>query len=139
MTQIKLFPTAIGLTLLIAGVLAAQEARAQMYYPAPSPGGIPNAYVAPHSQVGVGTALYPCPRPAPPMVGYTYIPYEPLAPHEFLYGHHCTYVRKNDGHCSTTRTSVTYWHRGAICPFTPSKEWELPRGNRPVGMVSPHP
>ena len=138
MTRRTSFQATLGFALLIAGAMAAQEVLAgagPMYYPAPSPAGIPNAYVAPHSEVGVGAALYPSPRPVPPMVGYTYIPYEPLAPHEFLYPHHRLYVRKNPGD-GVTRTSVTYWHRPS---FVPSKDWELPRGNRPAGTNSIHP
>ncbi len=74
------------------------------------PGSVPgdpyyNYYVPPDPYYGVGAKLYPSPRPTPPMVGHTYITYEPLAPHEFLYTHHRVYNRYNpDG--SVTRTTV---------------------------------
>ena len=43
----------------------------------------------------ISARLYPCPRPVPARVGYTYITYQPLAPHEFLYKHKRTYLRRN--------------------------------------------
>jgi hypothetical protein len=66
-----------------------------------------NFYVPPVGDQSVGAALYPCPRPAPPLVGWTYITYQPLMPHEFLYHHHRTYTNyHSDG--GMTRTSVTW-------------------------------
>jgi hypothetical protein len=67
-----------------------------------------NYYVPPVPCVGgVGAAMYPCPRPTPPMVGHTYFTYQPLYPQEFLYKHHRTYVT---GHCcgGCTRTHVSW-------------------------------
>ncbi len=65
-----------------------------------------NYYVAPGPN-GVGVELYPAPRPAPPWVGHTYITYEPLMPHEFLWRHQRTYTRVHpDGR--VTRTFV-WW------------------------------
>lgn len=64
-----------------------------------------NYYVPPDPNWGLGAQLYVSPRPTPPMVGQTYITYQPLMPHEFLYGHHRTYRRPNpDG--SVTRVRV---------------------------------
>lgn len=56
--------------------------------------------------------LYPSPRPTPPLVGHTYITYQPLYPQEFLYRHHRTYARY-DGlhHLPVTRTRVS-WKSG---------------------------
>jgi len=51
--------------------------------------------------------LYPCPVPAPPSVGHTYITYQPLMPHEFLYRHRRTYTRMHPNG-RTTRTRVTW-------------------------------
>jgi hypothetical protein len=67
-----------------------------------------NFYVPPVGYQSVGAELYPCPRPVPPLVGYTYITYQPLMPHEFLYHHRRTYAyyHSDDG---KTRTSV-WWH-----------------------------
>ena len=42
-------------------------------------------YYAWPSCTGVGAELYVSPRPVPPHVGHTYITYQPLMPHEFLY------------------------------------------------------
>ena len=51
-----------------------------------------NYYVPPVGPGSVGAELYPCPRPTPPLVGHTYITYQPLMPHEFLYKHHRHYT-----------------------------------------------
>ncbi len=67
-----------------------------------------NYYVNP-SHGGMGAAMYLSPRPVPAYVGHTYITYQPLMPHEFLYRHHHKYHRYyNDGR-GLTRTSVKYW------------------------------
>jgi hypothetical protein len=58
------------------------------------------------------------PRPTPPLVGHTYVTYQPFYPNEFLYHHHRTYYRC-DGvhHLPVTKTSVCWksgllpWHR----------------------------
>jgi hypothetical protein len=58
---------------------------------------------------GMGAAMYISPRPVPAYVGHTYITYQPLMPHEFMYHHHHRYHRYyNDGR-GLTRTSVKYW------------------------------
>lgn len=64
-------------------------------------------YYAQPGYGGLGAQMYPSPRPAPPLVGHTYVTYQPLMPHEFLYQHHRTYYRKNPG-AGWTRTSVTW-------------------------------
>lgn len=56
-----------------------------------------NYYVPPGDCGGVGAAMYPCPRPTPPWVGHTYVTYQPLMPHEFLYRHHRQYYRYHPG------------------------------------------
>jgi hypothetical protein len=65
-----------------------------------------NATVEPTGPNVVGAQLYPCPRPVPPMVGQTYITYQPLEPKEFLYRHHRVYKTYNEE--SHSRTSV-HW------------------------------
>ena len=67
-----------------------------------------NYYVPPVGPGGVGAELYLCPRPAPPLVGHTYITYQPLMPHEFLYKHHRYYTTFHDD-APPTRTSVHWW------------------------------
>lgn len=76
-----------------------------------------NYYLPPDPNHGLGAQLYVSPRPTPPLVQHTYITYQPLMPHEFLYQHHRVYHRCNpDG--SVTRT-VVGWRQGLFpgCPF----------------------
>ncbi len=63
-----------------------------------------NYYVPPGPSGGVPAQMYVCPRPTPPMVGHTYVTYQPLAPHEFLYRHHRVYYRSNPGAGATVTT-----------------------------------
>lgn len=79
----------------------------------------PNYYAMPTGQEGLTAALYPCPRPTPPLVGETYITYEPLSPHEFLHVHGRYYTTYNGNH-QATRTTVIWTHRPALSPFHPS-------------------
>ena len=57
---------------------------------------------------GVPAGLYPAPVPTPPLVGHTYITYQPLMPHEFLYKHHRHYYRHHPGQGWVT-TKVSWW------------------------------
>ena len=62
-----------------------------------------NYYVPSVVPGGVGAQLYLCPRPTPPLVGHTYVTYEPLMPHEFLWRHSREYYRQHsDGSCTKT-------------------------------------
>ena len=65
-------------------------------------------YYAWPSCTGWGAQLYVSPLPVPPHVGHTYITYQPLMPHEFMYAHHRTYHRYYNGGQGLTRTSVKY-------------------------------
>ena len=113
----KLSQAAIAAILAAATCFAmAGDARAQGYGAAGWVSPEPNYYAMPTGPDGLTAALYPCPRPTPPLIGQTYITYEPLAPHEFLYVHHRCYKTCNDG--GATRTSVTWSHRPS--PFHPS-------------------
>lgn len=57
---------------------------------------------------GVPAKMYLSPRPTPAWVGHTYVTYQPLMPHEFMYKHRRSYIRLHpDG--SGTRTTVR-WH-----------------------------
>ena len=67
-----------------------------------------NFYVPPGDCGGVAAQLYLRPRPTPPLVGHTYVTYQPLMPHEFLRRHHRTYWRRNPG-AGWTRTTVIWW------------------------------
>ncbi len=61
-----------------------------------------------YAQPGVPAGMYPSPRPTPPYVGHTYVTYEPLNPHEFLYPHARAYYRYNPG-AGWTTTRVLWW------------------------------
>src|SRR3712207_669461 len=39
----------------------------------------------------VGAQLYVSPLPVPPVVGHTYITYQPFYPHEFMFHHYHSY------------------------------------------------
>src|SRR5690242_9810546 len=57
-----------------------------------------NYYVPPRNcggYGGVGAEMYLSPLPTPPLVGHTYITYQPLMPAEFMYRHHRCYYRDN--------------------------------------------
>jgi hypothetical protein len=63
-------------------------------------------YVPPAGYGCRAASMYPCPMPVPPLVGHTYITYQPLMPHEFLYKHRRTYVRQHpNGRVTRTRVS----------------------------------
>jgi len=65
-------------------------------------------YWAPANCGGVAASMYVSPRPVPAHVGHTYITYQPLMPHEFMYHHSRTYHRYYDNGAGLTRTSVRY-------------------------------
>ena len=67
-------------------------------------------YYAWPSCTGLGAELYISPRPVPPHVGHTYITYQPLYPHEFLYTHHRTYHQYYNGGQGLNRTKVHWYH-----------------------------
>ena len=58
---------------------------------------------------GYPAQMYVSPKPVPPHVGHTYITYQPLMPHEFMYKHHRTYHQYYDGGRGLTRAKVIWW------------------------------
>jgi len=85
-----------------------------------------NYYTPASGYAGPTAQLYLSPRPTPPMVGHTYVTYQPLMPHEFLRPHHRKYHRSHpDG--GRTTTSVTW-----------TRDWDLlgklKRGPRPINQ-----
>jgi hypothetical protein len=70
-----------------------------------------NYYVAPSRQGGIGAQLYPSPIPVPAHVGQTYITYQPLMPHEFMYPHSRVYRRYDRpmGIIPRNVTRVRWW------------------------------
>ncbi|MCE5267494.1 MAG: hypothetical protein LLG00_06370 [Planctomycetaceae bacterium] len=85
-----------------------------------------NYYAPPAGYPGVGAKLYPCPRPTPPVVGHTYVTYQPLMPHEFLYPHHRVYKTTHPD-ASRTRTSVHWQGRGTWLPTLLPPKYTLTR------------
>jgi hypothetical protein len=68
-----------------------------------------NFYVGPSVYGGQPAQLYVSPRPVPEFVGHTYVTYQPLMPHEFLYKHCRCYCRYNVTDCGATKTKVCWW------------------------------
>lgn len=58
---------------------------------------------------GYPAQMYISPKPVPPHVGHTYITYQPLMPHEFMYKHHRTYHQYYDSGRGLTRAKVIWW------------------------------
>jgi hypothetical protein len=104
----------LRLTLVLAAVLAAWSVAPDDSHQAyavgrqrTAPDLFYNFYVSPGPCGTVGAQLYVCPRPTPPLVGHTYVTYQPLMPHEFLYPHCRTYAHVHpDGR--VTRTCVVW-------------------------------
>lgn len=64
---------------------------------------------------GLSAEMYLSPRPTPPLVGHTYITYQPLLPHEFLYPHRRTYSTAN-ANGGTTKTNVRWFSDPLLVP-----------------------
>jgi hypothetical protein len=100
---------AVAAALIACGVLLGIAASAEAASVRHSTAGdlFYNFYVPPAGCPGVGAKLYLCPRPTPPLVGHTYVTYQPLMPHEFLYQHHRVYKTQHED-APKTRTSVRW-------------------------------
>jgi hypothetical protein len=113
--NLRMLRTAAIAAAAIVGSLAlgGKSAKAQDYCgPYSRPDLFYNYYVPPVNcggYGGVGAQLYPCPRPTPPLVGETYITYQPLMPAEFLYRHRRCYYRDNGPYAGVTKASVWWW------------------------------
>ncbi|MHC4177449.1 MAG: hypothetical protein ACYSWU_08080 [Planctomycetota bacterium] len=89
-----------------------------------------NYYVPAGDCGGVPAQLYPSPRPTPPVVGHTYVTYQPLMPHEFLGRHRRKYWSYNSATGVRTRTVAVWrqsWFNFAFPEF-PQKPIQPPRG-----------
>jgi hypothetical protein len=73
-----------------------------------------NYYAQPGPYNGAAAQMYVCPRPVPPFVGHTWVTYQPLMPHEFLYQHKRAYYTHNPG-AGWRRTNVRYGTCGLRC------------------------
>ncbi|HID78212.1 MAG TPA: hypothetical protein EYP56_19740 [Planctomycetaceae bacterium] len=95
----------LAVTLLAAWSLVAPDASGRdrppndLFY---------NFYVPPGPSGGVPAQLYLCPRPTPPMVGHTWVTYQPFMPHEFLYRHCRCYFHQHPDK-RWTKTLVVWW------------------------------
>jgi len=69
-----------------------------------------NYYVGPQPS-GTVAQMYVSPLPVPANVGHTYVPYQPLMPHEFLYKHTRSHYAHTPG-AGWTRAKVRYRTRG---------------------------
>jgi hypothetical protein len=118
------------LYLVAAICLAVTSLHAANYGTPGWPSPEPNYYATPAGPAGLTAAMYPCPRPTPPLVGQTMITYAPLNPQEFMYLHHDTYVTGN-GAGQWTTTSVTYGHRLHALPH-PSLRNQAPGLHTPA-------
>jgi hypothetical protein len=119
---------------LFSSAVVAQDVYPDTYYPG-HPKLFRNYYVGGAGQ-GAPAQLYVSPRPVPAYVGHTWITYEPLMPHEFLYAHHRTYWAHN-ADCSWTKTKVKWspsfglpfvrtLHDCTNCPQSPFDPWQNP-------------
>jgi hypothetical protein len=66
-----------------------------------------NYYANPGPYCGAAAEMYVAPRPVPAFVGHTWVTYQPLMPHEFLYKHNRSYYTYNRG-AGWRRTNVRY-------------------------------
>ncbi|MFZ5830850.1 MAG: hypothetical protein ACOY3P_12215 [Planctomycetota bacterium] len=66
-------------------------------------------YYSPPGYGGQAAELYVSPRPVPPFVGHTWITYQPLLPHEFMYPHCRTYTRYHEA--GVTTSHIRWTHR----------------------------
>jgi hypothetical protein len=104
--------------LLAAGAMVAESASAQaadLFY---------NYYVA-GVNGGPPAQLYLCPRPTPPLVGHTYITYQPLMPNEMMYQHHRSYRRYDDCHHLPVSVTRVHWCGHLFCAKR-WHNWEIP-------------
>jgi hypothetical protein len=97
---------------IVFAACSASQAKAQDYCRPWKPDLFYNFYVSgtPCPDNGLVPAqLYVSPRPTPPLVGHTYITYQPLLPHEFLYRHDRCYLTWHGTPGGLTCTKVCWW------------------------------
>ena len=115
--------------MLTAGTIAS----AQNYGPPGWPSPEPNYYAMPADTNGLTAAMYPCPRPTPPLIGQTYITYGPLDPQQFMYLHY-NFYETCYGPGQRTSTSVTYGHHHHLWPH-PSLRGQGPGLHTPTNIA----
>ncbi len=114
LSHVRLIAIAGIATVMVAVVVLGtpREASAELIRHTTSGAPYSGYFVQPGGGSSVGAKMYPCPRPAPPLVGHTYITYEPLNPHEMLYRHSRVYRTSHDD-APPTRTKVRWGTSGA--------------------------
>ncbi len=100
-TYRKLAPAVMAGLLLLAAAATAPAADLFYNYYVPGNG-------APPAQ------LYLSPRPTPPLVGHTYVTYQPFYPHEMLYPHRRTYYRCDGRHLLPMNVTTVSWRSGLL-------------------------
>ncbi len=70
-----------------------------------------NYYVGP-CPCGTAAQMYVAPQPVPANVGHTYVPYQPLMPHELMYKHTRSHYAHTPG-AGWTRSKVR-WRTGGL-------------------------
>ena len=93
-----LCPTLVAAVVTLAG-FAAQAA--DLFYNYYVPGNPP-------------AQAFICPRPTPPLVGHTYLTYQPFYPNEFLYLHHRSYCRYDGQHILPVAKTNVSWKTGIL-------------------------
>lgn len=96
----RVAPLALAAVVYLASGVCAQGADLFYNYYVPGYGGGPPAQ------------LYLSPRPTPPLVGHTYVTYQPFYPHEMLYRHHRTYYRCGGRGCLPANYTTVSWKSG---------------------------
>jgi hypothetical protein len=114
---------------------AGNTAHAQYYGPPGWTSPEPNYYAAPTGEDGLTAAMYPCPRPTPPLTGQTLITYGPLAPQQMMNVHWNRYVTDN-GCGNYTTTSILYGHHYHILPH-PTLRNQAPGLHTPAHVSCP--
>jgi hypothetical protein len=90
----------LGLLAIGVGMMAVSfsSARGDESMAAGPPSPFYYSYAQPgYPGVGVMTPPYPAPRPTPPLVGHTYVTYQPFLPQEYLYDHTKFYFAHQPG------------------------------------------
>lgn len=108
-TARKLAGLVAGLLVASTSLAAGPQAQAGKLFKGPQPQYdlFYNYYV--DGAYGVPAKLYISPRPTPPLVGHTYVTYQPLMPHEFLYRPHLRVYRRWDGRLLPANTTRAWW------------------------------
>jgi hypothetical protein len=118
-----------AIAIAICGMFAATSKAQDGYSPVYNPGqNVFNNYFTQGGANQATAAAYISPVGVPGWVGHTYITYEPLYPHEFMYHHKHRYHSYYDNGAGLNRTSAHYYSPPARTAATRVfKAIQLPR------------